>query len=320
MLVVAGLAAVFLATFALASMAILSAARSASQRSVAEGGPEPAEDFLPGAGSLLRNDAVSTISLWAKMLEGLRFVDHLRGLMSEADVNWSVGRATALMLLAGAVATALLSRASWISGLFALSDGLLAASIPYFYIRSRRAKRLRQFEEYFPDALDSLARAMRAGHPFAAGMDMLASESSPPVSLEMRRTFDEWKLGRSWEQALEHLAQRIPLVNVSVFVAAIKVQSRTGGKLHEVLGRLAETMRESFSLEGEVRAIAAHGRLTGIVLTVLPIGIAALMMIVNPGYLTVLVEHPYGKFMIGAAIACLLAAHFVIRRILDIHL
>jgi tight adherence protein B len=103
-----------------------------------------------------------------------------------------------------------------------------------------------------------------------------------------------------------------------MFASAVQLQNRTGGKLNEVLGKLAENMRESVALKGEVRALAAHGKLTGAVLTVLPIAIALVMTAVNPSYLTILIHHPNGKYLIAAAVACLVVAHFVIRRIVDI--
>jgi tight adherence protein B len=127
-------------------------------------------------------------------------------------------------------------------------------------------------------------------------------------------------LGTSWDQALSNLAERMPLLEVSMFTSAVQLQNRTGGKLNEVLAKLAENMRESVALKGEVRALASHGKLTGAVLTVLPIVIAVVMLMVNPTYLGILVTHPYGKYLIAAALVCLVAAHFVIRRIVDIRI
>ena len=103
-----------------------------------------------------------------------------------------------------------------------------------------------------------------------------------------------------------------------MFAAAVQLQNRSGGKLNEVLSGLAENMREAVALKGEVRALAAHGKLTGAVLTVLPIVIAIVMTMVNPSYLLILIHHPDGKYLIGAAIGCLVLAHFVIRRVVDI--
>jgi tight adherence protein B len=130
----------------------------------------------------------------------------------------------------------------------------------------------------------------------------------------------EGNLGTSWDQALSNLAERMPLLEVSMFASAIQLTTRTGGKLNEVLAKIAEDMRDATALKGEVRSLAAHGKLTGAVLTLLPLVITGIMMVVNPSYMAVLYYHPYGKFLIGAAIVCLVLAHFVIRRIVDIKL
>jgi tight adherence protein B len=121
-----------------------------------------------------------------------------------------------------------------------------------------------------------------------------------------------------WSRALENLARRVPILEVNVFISAVVLHARTGGKLGEVLTGVAENMRESISLQGEVRALAAHGKLTGAVLTALPAVIAAMMMAFSPGYMLTLYNHPWGKTLIAAAIGCLVLAQVVIRKIVDI--
>ena len=195
---------------------------------------------------------------------------------------------------------------------------MLVAFAPYGYILRMRNRRFLKFRENFPDVLDSLSRALRAGYPLSAAMEMISGETLPPVSVEMRKTSAEANLGMGWPRALENLGQRVPLLEVNLFTAAVQLHARTGGKLSEVLTGLAENMRESIAIQGEVRALAAHGKLTGAILTILPIGIAIMMMIVSPGYMKVLIDYPYGKNLITAAIACLVLAHFVIRKIVDI--
>ncbi len=278
------------------------------------------EHLLDESPRLLKNEALSTISIWAKVLERWDFIRIMHRHLLQAGLSWSVGRVTLLMLLAGSFALAIAVRIDWVplwaAVLLATSVGLL----PYLHILKRRAKRFRRFEESFPEALDSLARSLRAGHPFAAAMEIVAEESEAPVSAEMRQTAADGNLGTSWTEALNNLVARVPLLEVSTFASAVQLQNRTGGKLHEVLAALAENMRESTALKGEVRALAAHGKLTGAILTVLPIGIAAVMTVVNPSYLAVLIYHPYGKFLIVGAVLCLVTAHLVIRRIVDIKL
>jgi tight adherence protein B len=267
---------------------------------------------------VLKDESLSSISIWAKLLERSDLIHIMRRHLQQADLGWSVGRVTMLMLLAGSIALAIAMREDRIPGIVAVVIAVLVGSLPYLYIVRRRAKRFRRFEENFPDALDSLARALRAGHPFAAGMDIVAQECEAPVSTELRKAAAEANLGSSWEHALANLSERIPLLEVNMFAAAVQMQTRTGGKLNEVLAKLAENMREATSLRGEVRALAAYGKMTGAVLTVLPLVIAGMMMIVNPSYLTILVYNPYGKYLISGAIICLVLAHFVIRRIVDI--
>lgn len=278
--------------------------------------------FEPESPLLLKNteDELSTISIWANVLARFDFVEGMRTRIAQAGLNWSVGRVTAFMLLNGAVAWALFrdleSAPGWAVALIALG----ASFLPYGYVLRRRSRRMLRIEEQFPDALDSLARALRAGHPFSAGLQLLAQETPEPLAGEMRKTSAEVHLGRSWDVALDNLARRLPLPEMSLFAAAIQLHGRTGGKLGEVLGNLAETMRESVSLRGEVRALAAHGRLSGGVLTVLPIGIAIILTFVNPSYLGSLFGHPLGKHLVAGAIGCMVLAHFIIRKIVDIKL
>jgi tight adherence protein B len=289
---------VFLTTFLAAGLAVL-ISWFALQRMGAEALAEDmSEHLLDESPRLLKEESLSSISLWARLLEKSDFVRIMHRHLLQAGLTWSVGRVTLLMLLASSVALGFTMQFDWVPGWAGLPIAVAVGALPYLYILRCRAKRFRQFEENFPDALDSLARSLRAGHPFPAAI--------------------EGNLGTSWEQALANLAERVPLLEVSMFASAVQLQNRTGGKLNEVLGTLAENLRESVSLKGEVRSLAAHGKLTGAVLTILPIAIAGMMAVVNPSYLIVLIRYPQGKSLIAAAVICLVLARFVIRRIVDI--
>jgi len=280
--------------------------------------PGDEQGLPPGAeeSSLFRTERLSSISFWDSLLGKFDFLDILRQRIAQADLGWSVGRVTISMLLLFAVTLA----AAWrfLPALGAVAAAIGVALIPYAYILHCRKKRFEKFRELFPDVLDSLARALRAGYPLSASMEMISVETSPPVSTEIRRTSAEANLGRGWPVALENLGKRIPLLEVNMFIAAVQLHARTGGRLSEVMGGLAENMRESIALQGEVRALAAYGKLTGLILTILPIAIAIMMIFVSPGYMQVLFNHPMGKNLITAAIICLVLAHFVIRKIVDI--
>jgi tight adherence protein B len=149
-------------------------------------------------------------------------------------------------------------------------------------------------------------------------MELLADEAGPPLSSELRKTIDEYNLGMSLENALGNLASRLPNVDIRFFVSAILTQSRTGGDLHEVLGNLAETIRERAALKGQVRALTAHGRLTATILSLLPIFLGIIMMMINPGYFLILIEHPIGRTLLACAALAQIVAYLVISKIADI--
>jgi tight adherence protein B len=325
--------AFFLVVFLLASIAVAIAylgfiKMRAEQSAAAESDLEIAEQERKDAGQqrglplelspLLSSDRLSTITFWDHLLARLDVVAILKTRLEQASLNWSVGRVTSMMLLTGTVVLAILLR--FIPAWGALLGGVGGMFLPYAYILRRRERRFQKFRENFPDVLDSLARALRAGYPLSAAMEMIAGETAQPVSGELRRTSAEANLGRGWPQALESLGRRVPLVEVNMFIGAAQLHARTGGKLSEVIGDLAENMREALALRGEVKALAAHGKLTGAILTILPVGIAVMMLIVSPGYMQTLFQHPWGKMMIAGAAGCLIAAHFLIRKIVDIEI
>jgi tight adherence protein B len=313
----------FLVTFLAAGGAVVWYTRTASQRTPPDApGAEDQFDWLTPvrAPTILKEESLSSISLWDQLLGRVDGIERMQTIISQAGVNWSVGRLTLMMLLAGAATLAILWRIKDGPNWVILFAALLAGTGPYLAILRRRQKRLQQFEVQFPEALDSLARSLRAGNALAGALDLLARETPQPLASELRHAVEERKLGISWDVALDHFARRVPVVEVSVFVAAVQLQSRTGGKLHEVLGKLAETMREQSALKGEIRSISAHGRLTGNILTALPLVITVMMSFVNPDSLWVLWRDPVGRNLIWIAGGCLILAHFVLRKMADIRL
>jgi tight adherence protein B len=306
----------FVLTFLLASIVVaiswMAFLKTRAEESEAELGELGADEGRP----LIRTERLSTINFWDNLLARFDFMEILKTRIAQADLNWSVGRVTIAMALAAAITFLIFYR--FVGFWPALVAAVVAAIAPYSYILHLRNRRFRKFSENFPDVLDSLSRALRAGYPLSASMDMIAMETVAPVSTEMRKTSAEANLGVGWNRALENLGQRVPLLEVNLFISAVELHARTGGKLSDVMSNLAENMRESISLQGEIRSLAAHGKLTGLILTILPLVIAAMMMYVSPNYMEVLYNHPYGKNLITAAVVCLVLAHFVIRKIVDI--
>jgi len=268
--------------------------------------------------SLLKKSPYSNVPLLGILLEQFAFTRVMQKQIQQADLKWSVGRLVALMLVCGFVALNIVVRISAVPAyMYPLCVGLVGF-IPYAYVLNKRTRRLAAFEEQFPEALDFLGRALRAGHGFSVSLEMLAEESPQPLAMEIQRTFDEQNLGLPLEVALQNLSERISLLDVRFFVSAVQLQNRTGGNLSEILDKLAYVIRERFKLKGQVRACSAHGRLTGKVLTVMPMVVVVLMMMVNPKYLMVLFKSPYGKHLVAAAIFFQFLAYLIIRKIVNI--
>ena len=169
---------------------------------------------------------------------------------------------------------------------------VLLGSLPILYLRRQRDKRLAAFEEQFPEALDFLARSMRAGHAFTISLKMVSEDSPEPLGLEFRTLFNEQNLGAPLDVALYNLAERVPLLDVRFFVSAVVLQKQTGGNLGEILTQLAHLIRERFRLKGQVKASSAHGRTTALVLTIMPVATTVLMFWLAPGYLQSMIADP----------------------------
>ena len=308
--------AVFAGTFVAAALAVLLVV-TIQRRGVAVGPSEPESADAP---NLLKDENLSTMPVWQQLLEYLDWSRFLKDRIEQAGVSWSVGRVTLAMLLLAAVSFALVSDLSWTPPGASIISAWIAAFIPYWIISTKRKKRLRKMEAQFPDALDSLARAMRAGHALSNGIVMLGNETPAPLGPELRKVAEEQRLGMPWSVVLEHLSRRVPIHEVRLFAAAVQVQTRSGGRLTDVLERLGVNIRETAALRGEIRAISAQGRMTGGILTAMPAFIGAAMYATNPSYLNVLFAHPKGKLMLWGALGCIAVGHFVIQRIVTIRL
>jgi tight adherence protein B len=312
--------AMFLTAMLAATAAVTFAWAAAQSRMKTNG--EQAEEESEIQVPLLRqeSESISTIRIWRLLLERLVQADRLRLQIAEADLNWTVGRMVLMMMLMGLLAATSVGAIAWMPLPLTLVAALCVGSLPYAFMRLRRARRLARFAVQFPEALESLARAMKAGYPLAAAMELLAYEQPEPLASEMRRTREEWRLGTSWDESLDALAERIPIAEVRMFAAAVKLQNRVGGRLNDVLARMAETMREGGALEGEIRSITAHSRMTGGVLTALPVAICVVMFVINPEYIANLFTHPAGRMLVSASVVANIAAHLVIRHLSKIRI
>jgi len=190
--------------------------------------------------------------------------------------------------------------------------------MPILYIRHKRGKRLAEFERQFPEALDFMARSVRAGHAFSVSLELLASETPDPLGFEFRKLAHELNLGSPFSEAMGNLVVRVPLIDVRFFVSTVLLQRETGGNLAETLTNLAHLIRERFRLKGSVKAAAAHGKITATVLTLLPIVLAIGLSAVAPTYLSGMAKDPTGRYLILGSIVGQLLGFLVMRKIVDI--
>lgn len=193
-----------------------------------------------------------------------------------------------------------------------------AASVPFVILRVKRTKRFRKFEEQFPEALDLVARALKAGHAFATGLKMVADEMEDPVGPEFRKTFDEQNYGLSIKDALSNMTERMPLLDVKFFATAVMIQRDTGGNLAEILENLAMVVRERFKILRQVRVHTAHGRFTGWVLLLLPAALAVALSFINPDHMNLLFREDIGQKLIAVAVVMQFIGYLWIRQIIKI--
>ena len=196
--------------------------------------------------------------------------------------------------------------------------GLCVGLIPYGVVMYLRQKRMRAFEERFPEALDLLGRAVRAGHAFTTGLEMIAKESPDPIASEFRTTFEEQNFGLPLRDALLNMTERIPSIDVRFFVTALLIQKETGGNLAEILDGLARVIRDRFRIYREVRVRTAQGRLTAGILIALPVAMMLLLMTMNPNYMGVLFHDPRGVLALTIAGIMQIIGSLVIWKIIHI--
>ncbi|HLH00799.1 MAG TPA: type II secretion system F family protein [Bryobacteraceae bacterium] len=269
-------------------------------------------------GSLIQRDETNTL-LAIKFLRRFKLQSKLQDLLEQAGLKWSTHKLVNISLVAVVAGWA----AAWLilPGQFRKASylaGLATGTFPLMYVVRTRNARMRRFEELFPDSLEFVARSMRAGHAFSVSLEMIQREFQEPLAGEFRRTFEEHNLGLPLDVALQKLAQRIPSLDVHFFISAVLLQKRTGGNLAEILDKLAYVIRERFKLRGRIRAISAHGRMTGGALTCIPIAVALIMFYVNPDYVKFFFMDEVGNIMLGAAVVLQIVGYTIIKQIVKI--
>ena len=195
---------------------------------------------------------------------------------------------------------------------------LAAAFVPFLVVKIFATRRIHKFEEQFPEAIDLIARSMRAGHAFTTGLKMAAEELPPPAGIEFKKLYERQNYGAQMTDSLRAFADRIPSLDARFFVTAVLTQRETGGNLAEVLDRLASVMRERFKIRRDVRVRSAHGRLTAYILAAMPPTLAIILMLTNPAQFTVMFTDPLGIRMLEGALFLQVTGVLIVRKIVDI--
>ena len=241
---------------------------------------------------------------------------NLTKVFEQADCNIKPSALFGISVALGVVGAAL---SIWLENLYVLPLGaLLFFTLPWVWLHAKRAGRLKKFAGQLPDAMELVARALRAGHSLAAGMHVVAEEMPAPICKEFGRVYEEQNLGIPLEEALKGMCDRVPNLDLRFFVTSVVIQRQTGGDLAEILDRIGHIIRERIKILGQVKALTAEGRLSGIVLIALPIGLFFMMLWMKPDYIEMLWKEPMGiKMSVGAVISMLIGA-YAIQKIIDI--
>ena len=276
--------------------------------------PSPLEK---ATSELIKQTHLSTIPRLDSLLQHWRLMYEIHLLIQQAESQWSVAGVVACSLGLGLSGYAV-GYYELPSALIALLPALVLAASPFLVLRYQRTRRLREFNRHLPEAIDLMSRALRAGHSLTAAVEIVGDESPEPVRSEFRAVYQQQNFGLPAREALVQLAHRIPLPELNFVVTAILLQKETGGNLVEVLDRTTAVIRERLRIQGEVRIYTAQGRLTGWILSLLPIAMFFLLSLANRGYTRVLVEDPTGRKLVYTGLGLMVVGGLAIRKIVNV--
>jgi len=273
---------------------------------------EPNEEL-----ALLRDEQLSQIPAFDNLLRRSARVSAIQESLTQAGMKFRAGNFLLLCILCGAVAG--LVSVLWTGNpAVAWAALIVGAFLPYSVVSYRRQKRFEKIEELFPEAIDTLARAVRAGHAFTTALEMIANEVAEPLAGEFRKLYEEQKFGMPVRDALMNLTERVPLVDIKFFVTAVMLQRETGGNLAEILDNLSYVIRERFKIQRQVKVHTAQGRLTMALLMAMPPAVVGILLVFSPEFVHPLFVDPIGHALLVASIALQTVGYFVIRRIIKI--
>lgn len=264
-----------------------------------------------------KQELLSSIPLFNRILLHLEIAPKLRRLLYQANVKWTPGGLLLISLAIWAVAAYIIDLRTG-AFLFSLALALIPAGAPFAYVLWKRDKRFRKFEEGLPEALDLMVSGLRGGHSLVSVLGLVAKETPDPIGPEFRICYDEQNYGLELRTALENLAVRVPIPDNRIVMTAILIQKETGGNLAEVLEKCATVIRERFRLKREIRTKTAQGRLSGLVLALMPVFLEIMLYLLRPDLASLLWKKPFGVKLIYAGIVMITIGALIIRKIVRI--
>jgi len=267
--------------------------------------------------SLLKRQVLSDVPFLNQVLSTLPWLSKLQLAINQANMKYTPGffiLVTLTLGLVGYLVSALFFNSAWLPLLLAL--GL--SYMPYFHLLLKKKERMAKFEKQLPEALDLIARALKAGHAFTSGMKLVTEEFKDPIGPEFNEALDEVNFGSSVADALKNLTHRVECLDLKFFVVSVILQRETGGNLSEIIESLAHLIRERFKFRRKVRVLSAEGKLNAVILLILPFVLFAAVLFINPQYMQILILDPIGRAVSIAAIVMMVIGVFFVRRIIDV--
>ena len=267
---------------------------------------------------LLKERMLSEVPVFQRLLFSIPRAHSLDKFILQSGLNWTVSKL--LLSCAGlcVIGLVLMTGVAHQPILMSAAVAAALAALPLPYLQYKRSGRLDKMERQLPDALDLVTRALRSGHSFSSGLQMIGEEMAEPIANEFRIVSDEVNFGVSLQQALTNLSERVPLTDLRYFVVAVLVQRDSGGNLTEVLGNLSRLVRERLKLYGKVRVLSSEGRLSAWIVGSMPFALAGVMNLVNPSFMSPLWKDPIGISIIKYTLILMAFGVLILRKIIKI--
>ena len=266
---------------------------------------------------IMRKSMLSDVPWLNRMLLSFRWTDQLSRLIEQSGTESTLG---VFILLSIVLASGGFVILLWVTShlLLSLMMAIVSGILPFLYVYIKKKRRMEKFQRQLPDALDLIARALKAGHAFTGGLKMVGDELGEPVGTEFEKTLHEINFGSGIPEALKGLTRRVDCPDLRFFIISVIIQRETGGNLAEILGKISYLIRERFKLQSRVQVLASEGKLSAIILIAIPFVIALALSVLNPGYIKTLFTDPIGKALVAFALFMMVLGIIVMKRMIEI--